>query len=45
MVVIAKNDPMLARGNYGEIEFQNPRVQFQILEEGGHCGFWGLNVY
>jgi hypothetical protein len=45
MVVIAKNDPMLARGNYEEIEFQNPLVRFQILEEGGHCGFWGLNVY
>jgi predicted alpha/beta-fold hydrolase len=45
MVVIAKNDPMLARGNYDDIEFQNPLVQFQIMEEGGHCGFWGLNVY
>lgn len=45
MVVMAKNDPMLARGNYGEIGFQNPLVRFQILEEGGHCGFWGMNVY
>ncbi len=45
MVVLAKNDPMLARGNYREIEFQNPAVRFQILEEGGHCGFWGMNIY
>jgi predicted alpha/beta-fold hydrolase len=45
MVVLAKNDPMLARGNYIGIEFLNPMVQFQILDEGGHCGFWGSNVY
>jgi uncharacterized protein len=45
LVVISKNDPMLARGNYKEIEHLNPLVQFQIMEEGGHCGFWGMNVY
>lgn len=45
MVILAKNDPMLARGNYRDIEYLNPIVRFQILEEGGHCGFWGMNIY
>jgi pimeloyl-ACP methyl ester carboxylesterase len=44
LVILAKNDPMLARGNYGEVNGLNPRVRFLILEEGGHCGFWGSGL-
>ncbi len=44
LVIIAKNDPMLARGNYGEACKINPRVRFLITEEGGHCGFWGMGL-
>jgi predicted alpha/beta-fold hydrolase len=45
LVVIAKNDPILARGNYEEVLQMNPKVEFLITEEGGHCGFWGMNVF
>jgi len=44
LVILAKNDPMLARGNYDEASGLNPRVRFLILEEGGHCGFWGSGL-
>jgi len=45
MVIVAENDPMLARGNYEEVKNQNPNLNFLFLKEGGHCGFWGMNVY
>ncbi len=45
LMVLAKNDPMLARGNYADITGLNPHVNFTLLEEGGHCGFWGMGVY
>lgn len=43
-IVIALNDPMLARGNYAEAEKANPMVHFTFLNEGGHCGFWGMDL-
>ena len=45
LIVVAKNDPMLARGNYHEVTDKSQSVSFKVLEEGGHCGFWGMNVY
>ncbi len=45
LVILAKNDPMLARGNYEGLETINPLVGFRILDSGGHCGFWGMNVF
>jgi len=44
-IVLAKNDPMLARGNYKEIININPLLSVKILEKGGHCGFWGMEIY
>lgn len=43
-IVIALNDPMLARGNYAQVEKINPLVRFTFLKEGGHCGFWGMDL-
>ena len=43
-IVIALNDPMLARGNYAEAIKANPLVHFTLPEEGGHCGFWGRDL-
>jgi len=45
LIIIAKNDPMLARGNYENLENMNPQVTVRILESGGHCGFWGMGIY
>ena len=45
LIILAKNDPMLARGNYEDLEKINPKVLIQILERGGHCGFWGNGIY
>lgn len=42
LVLIARNDPMLARGNYPEVVGKNSKVRFLITDEGGHCGFSGL---
>ena len=44
LIILAKNDPMLARGNYAEASKLNPRVRFLITDEGGHCGFWGSGL-
>lgn len=44
LVILAKNDPMLARGNYEEAVRMNSRVRFLITDEGGHCGFWGMGL-
>jgi predicted alpha/beta-fold hydrolase len=44
LVILAKNDPMLARGNYEEAAQMNSRVRFLITDEGGHCGFWGMGL-
>jgi predicted alpha/beta-fold hydrolase len=43
-ILLAKNDPMLARGNYEDLLQANPRLDWQIEEEGGHCGFWGVKA-
>ena len=45
MIILAKNDPMLARGNYDELENLNPLLTIKILEKGGHCGFWGMGIF
>lgn len=39
-VVLAMNDPMLARGNYGELMQKNPNLSLHLFPDGGHCGFW-----
>lgn len=39
-LLIARNDPVLARGNYEEAGRINPgMISFHLTEEGGHCGF------
>lgn len=43
-IVVAVNDPMLSRGDYLQIPDLNPLVHFHLLEQGGHCGFWGLTL-
>jgi len=43
-IILAKNDPMLARGNYEELKKNNPEISIFILGKGGHCGFWGLDL-
>jgi predicted alpha/beta-fold hydrolase len=45
MIIIAKNDPMLGRGNYEGLEKINPKIRIQILDRGGHCGFWGMGIF
>lgn len=40
-IVLAKNDPMLARGFLEELILKNPNIKFRISDSGGHCGFWG----
>ena len=42
LVLIARNDPMLARGNYADAKGLNGKVRFLLTDEGGHCGFSGL---
>jgi predicted alpha/beta-fold hydrolase len=39
-IVLAENDPMLARGNYGDLMQKNQRLRLHLFPEGGHCGFW-----
>jgi predicted alpha/beta-fold hydrolase len=45
LIIIAKNDPMLARGNYAEAMEMNKRVRFILTDEGGHCGFRGMGFW
>ncbi len=45
LIILAKNDPMLARGNYESLESLNSKISIQILEKGGHCGFWGMGIF
>lgn len=44
-IILAENDPMLARGNYPGLENLNPLVTIEIRKNGGHCGFWGQNIF
>jgi len=39
-IIIAKNDPMLARGFLKNLKIENPLVKLELLPKGGHCGFW-----
>jgi hypothetical protein len=44
-ILLAENDPMLARGNYSGLENLNPLVTIEIRKNGGHCGFWGQEIF
>ncbi len=44
-IILAENDPMLARGNYPELKNLNPLVSIEIRKNGGHCGFWGQRLF
>jgi predicted alpha/beta-fold hydrolase len=44
LLLIARNDPMLARGNYAEVMKINPKIRFMLTDEGGHCGFGGSGL-
>jgi predicted alpha/beta-fold hydrolase len=44
-ILLAQNDPMLARGNYPGLEKLNPLVSIDIRKNGGHCGFWGQSIF
>ncbi|HRH34331.1 MAG TPA: alpha/beta fold hydrolase [Catalimonadaceae bacterium] len=40
-IILAKNDPMLARGFLNTLDLDNQSIGFRISDSGGHCGFWG----
>lgn len=43
-IILALNDPMLARGFLNYLKVRNQKVYFTLFPRGGHCGFWGKEI-
>lgn len=43
-IILALNDPMLARGFLAYQKIRNKNVRFTFFPRGGHCGFWGKEM-